>query len=169
LGEICKTVRPMLSHCCLSWLSLCPVCPVLSLTFVHCGQTVGGINMKLGMLVGLGPGHTVRWGPTFPSPKWHRFPQFSSHICCGQINGCMDQYVTWYGGRPRPRSHCTRRGSQLPRKRKYCCLTSVFPIVDTCLSCEDMARQSCAMVPIWRFFASCICSQPLAAHFRPAF
>jgi len=22
-----------------------------------------------------------------------------------------------------------------------------FPIVDTCLSCEDMARQSCAMVP----------------------
>ena len=31
--------------------------------------------------------------------------------------------------------------------RKYCCLTSFFPIVDTCLSCEDMARQSCAMVP----------------------
>ena len=22
-----------------------------------------------------------------------------------------------------------------------------FPIVDTCLNCEDMARQSCAMVP----------------------
>ena len=32
-----------------------------------------------------------------------------------------------------------------------------FPIVDNCLSCEDMARQSCAMVPRWRFFASCIC------------
>ena len=27
-----------------------------------------------------------------------------------------------------------------------------FPIVDTCLSCEDTARQSCAMVPRWRFF-----------------
>jgi len=27
-----------------------------------------------------------------------------------------------------------------------------FPIVDTCLSCEDTARQSCAMVPKWRFF-----------------
>jgi len=27
-------------------------------------------------------------------------------------------------------------------------------IVDTCLSCEDIARQSCGMVPRWRFFAS---------------
>ena len=31
-----------------------------------------------------------------------------------------------------------------------------FPIVNTCLSSEDIARQSCAMVPKWRFFASCI-------------
>jgi len=48
-----------------------------------------------------------------------------------------------------------------------------FPIVDTCLSCEDIARQICAMVPRWRFlatfFASCICSEPRAAYFRPAF
>jgi len=29
-----------------------------------------------------------------------------------------------------------------------------FPIVDACLSCEDIARQSCAMVHRWRFFAS---------------
>jgi len=36
--------------------------------------------------------------------------------------------------------------------RRYRCLTSFFPIVDTCLSCEDTARQSCAMVPKWRFF-----------------
>jgi len=38
--------------------------------------------------------------------------------------------------------------------RRYCCLTSFFPIVDTCLSCKDIARQSCAMVPRWWFFAS---------------
>ena len=31
-------------------------------------------------------------------------------------------------------------------------LTSFFSIVDTCLSSEDIARQSCAMVPKWRFF-----------------
>jgi len=29
-----------------------------------------------------------------------------------------------------------------------------FPIVDTCLSCEDIARQSCGMVPRWRFLAT---------------
>jgi len=38
--------------------------------------------------------------------------------------------------------------------RRYCCLTSLFPIVDTCLSCKDIARQSCAMVPRWRFLAT---------------
>jgi len=51
-----------------------------------------------------------------------------------------------------------------------------FPIVDTCLNCEDTGRQSCAMVPrwrnFWRYFASCIwsiSSEPRAAHFRHAF
>ena len=39
-------------------------------------------------------------------------------------------------------------------------LNTFFPIVDTCLSCEDIARQSCAMVPKWRF---------LATFLRPAF
>ena len=29
--------------------------------------------------------------------------------------------------------------------------------------------QSCAMVPRWRFFGSCISSEPRAAHFRPSF
>ena len=28
-----------------------------------------------------------------------------------------------------------------------------FPIVDTSLSCEDIARQSCGMAPRWRFLA----------------
>jgi len=34
----------------------------------------------------LGPGHTVRWGPTCPSPKRYS-PSFSAHICCGQMAG----------------------------------------------------------------------------------
>jgi len=33
-------------------------------------------------------------------------------------------------------------------------LNKLFPIVDTCLSCEDIARQSCVMVPRWRFLAT---------------
>jgi len=43
-----------------------------------------------------------------------------------------------------------------------------YPIVDMCLSCEDIAQRSCAVVPRWRFFASCTFSEPRAAHFRPA-
>jgi len=31
----------------------------------------------------------------------------------------------------------------------YCCLVSFFPIVDRCLSCEDIARETCAMVRRW--------------------
>ena len=33
-------------------------------------------------------------------------------------------------------------------------LNKFFPIVGACLSCEDIARQSCAMVPRWRFLAT---------------
>jgi len=47
-----------------------------------------------------------------------------------------------------------------------------FPIVDTCHSCEDIARQSSCdgakMTIFGDFFASRICSEP-RAHFRPAF
>jgi len=56
--------------------------------------------------------------------------------------------------------------------RRYCCLTSFFLIVNTCLSSEDIARQICAMVPRWRFlrhFCVLYFSEPRAAHFRHAF
>jgi len=67
----------MLSDC-------CPVC--LSVTLVYCGQTVGRIKMKLGMQVGLVPGHIVLDGdPALPSPTGHSPLQFLAHICCGQI------------------------------------------------------------------------------------
>ena len=44
--------------------------------------------------------------------------------------------------------------------RRYCCLTTFFPIVDTCLSCKDisLSRQSCAMVPRWRIFGDFLSS-----------
>jgi len=35
--------------------------------------------------------------------------------------------------------------------RRYCCLKSFFPTVETCLRCEDIAWQSCAMVHRWFF------------------
>jgi len=43
--------------------------------------------MKLGVQVGLGPGHIVLDGdPARPPPKGHS-PQFSAHICCGHMAG----------------------------------------------------------------------------------
>ena len=42
----------------------------------------------------------------------------------------------------------------------YCCLTSFFPIVHMCLSCEDIAGQSCQWYADGDFFASFL---------RPAF
>jgi len=43
--------------------------------------------MKLGMPIGLGPGHIVLHGdPAFPPPKKGRAPpQFSAHDYCGQV------------------------------------------------------------------------------------
>jgi len=33
-------------------------------------------------------------------------------------------------------------------------LNKFFPIVDMCLTCKDIARQRCAMVPRWQFLAT---------------
>ena len=43
--------------------------------------------MKLGVQVGIGPGHTVLYGePAAAPPKGHS-PQFLDHICCDQMAG----------------------------------------------------------------------------------
>jgi len=63
----------MLSDLC---LIVCPVCPVLSVTLVYCGQTVGRIKMKLGMQVGIGPGHVVLDGDPAPFSKGAQSPNF---------------------------------------------------------------------------------------------
>ena len=48
----------------------CPVCLcVLSVTLVYCGQMVGWIKMKLGVEVGLSPGHIVLDGDPAPLPQ----------------------------------------------------------------------------------------------------
>jgi len=85
------------------------------MTLVYCSQTVGRIKMKLGMQVGLGPGHIVLGGdPAVPPPKGHSPPQFSDHfrnIRCGHRGIRLRSsfhyvYVTWYGARPRPKQLC---------------------------------------------------------------
>ena len=42
--------------------------------------------MKLGIEIGLGPGHIVLDGDPAP-PKWGIAPQLSAHVLCGQMAG----------------------------------------------------------------------------------
>jgi len=60
-------------------------CPVLSVTFVCCGQTVGWIKMPLGTEVATQPRpHCVRWRPSSPPRKGaQQSPHFSVHVYCG--------------------------------------------------------------------------------------
>jgi len=51
-------------------------------------------------------------GTQLPSPKGTQPPIFGPYQLLP--NGCMDQDVTWYGARPRPRRLCVRGG---PRSR----------------------------------------------------
>ena len=191
--------------------ALCYRSVVLSVTFVHCGPTVGWIKMKLGMQVCLGPGHIVLGGePAPPPPKGHSPKKFSAHISCGQMVAWIKMPLSMelglgpgnfvLDGDPAPPSpngaeppkfsahvYCgqmagwiktvlgmeiglstgnfvldgdpaplAKRGRSLAycgdMWRRYCCSTSFCPIVDTCLSCEDIARQNCATVPRWRIF-----------------
>jgi len=74
-ASVCKTVRPMLLNRCLSVLS-CLFCPVLSVTLVYGGQTVGWIKVILGMQVGLGPGHIVLDGNPAALPQRGTAPNF---------------------------------------------------------------------------------------------
>ena len=53
--------------------------------------------------------------------------------------------------------------------RRYCCLTSFFPIVDMYLSCENIARQSCTMVRRWRFFCVLHFQRAACSTFQTAF
>jgi len=86
------------------------------MTFVHCGQTVGWIKMKLGTQVGLGPGHIVLDGhPAPPPPMGHSPPIFGPYML--QPNGWMDHDTTWYRGRPRPRRLCWMGTSSPSHKR----------------------------------------------------
>ena len=55
---------------------------------ICCGQMAAWMKMKLGMQVGLGPGHIVlHRDPAPPPQKGSGDPQLLAHICCGQMAG----------------------------------------------------------------------------------
>ena len=76
---------------------------------VYCGQTAAWIKMPLGTEVGLGLRDIVfDVDPATPRKRAHpHHPIFGP--CLVWPNGWMDEDDAWYGNRPRPRPHCTRR------------------------------------------------------------
>jgi len=94
-----------------------------------------------------------RWRPPFNATKFGWRPLLECHAV--MLPRCETRW-NWQGCPKLPHWSQPLVGRSLPYCadiwRRYCCLTNFFPIVDMCLSCEDIARQSCAMVPRWRFF-----------------
>ena len=111
-----------------------------------------------------------RWRPLFNAAVWLA-P--NTGVPCS--NAAKTRKPLKFAGVPNSPTGLSRYCAEVPNivgtcGGDFCCLT-IFPIVNTCLSCEDIARQICAMVPkccILAVFGSCISSELHAAHFRPA-
>ena len=80
--------------------------------------------MKLGMQVGLGPGHIVLDGDPALLPQRGTPPIFNPYPL--RPNGCIDQDFTWYGDRPRPRRLCVRWGPSSPSPKRGKALSPIF-------------------------------------------
>jgi len=106
-----------------------------------------------------------RWRPVFNAAKfgWHPLQECravtqSRHKTRWNYLGCpkLTKLSQPLVGRSSP-----YRGDMW---RRYCCSTSFFPIVDMCLKCEDIARQSCAMAPRWQIFGDFLHPAFSASH-----
>jgi len=113
-----------------------------------------------------------RWRPLFNAAK---FGWCSLLDCCAVTLPRRESRWNWLGCPKLPDRSQPLVGRSSPYCwdiwRRYCCLTSFFPIVDMCLSCEDIARQSCTMMPRWRFLRRfCVLhfSELRSARFKPA-
>ena len=95
-----------------------------------------------------------RWRPLFNAAVWLT-P--TTRVQCSNAAKTRNQLK--FGGVPQTNE--TISAVSAPKFTILCghledilLLTNFFPIVDICLSCEDIARQSCGMVPRCRFFAT---------------
>ena len=86
--------------------------------YICCGQMARWIKMPLLGKIGLHPRDIVLDRPSSPSSKMgHSLPIFRP--CLLWQNGCMDQDVTWYKDRPRPRPHCVTWGPSSPSQKGH--------------------------------------------------
>jgi len=141
--------------------------------------------MPLGAKVGLDPGRIVTWGPSSYLPKGAQHPNFRPTSIVAKrppISATAEHLLFQPASKVKvgvPQSTGSISAASGPKftilwehVEEILLLKIFFPIVDTCLSCEDIARQSCGMVPRWRLFGDFLCavfSARSAAHFRPAF
>ena len=102
INDVCGLFgRPFVKRFALCYPKVVLSLTCLCVTLVYCGQTVGWIKMKLGVRVGLIPGHIVLDGDSASPPQMGTAPSIFRPYLLSQ-NGWMDQDATWYGGRPRP-------------------------------------------------------------------
>jgi len=142
--EICKVGRVVLVHNC---------------TRDRVSETLQTLNnSKLEMWANAqhdGRSAEYRWRPLFNAAKFGWCPLLEcravmlpkhktrwNYLGCPKLTKRSQLLVSWSS------PYCEDMW------RRYCCLTSFVPIVDMCISCEDIARQSCAMVPRWRYLAT---------------
>jgi len=93
-----------------------------------------------------------RWHPLFNAAKfgWHPLLE----CCAVTLQRCKTRWnLLWCPKLANRSQQLVGRSSPYCKGMwgRYCCLASFFLIVDMCLSCEDIAQQSCAMVSRWRF------------------
>jgi len=76
-----------------------------------------------------------------------------AHYCMACSNVAKTRYRLKFAGVPQNTRPISLVGRSSPYCedicRTYCCLVSFFLIVDRCLSCEDIALETCAMVSRW--------------------
>ena len=85
---------------------------LIDVTFVYCGQTVGWIKMKLGMQVGLGPGHIVLDGDPASPPQRGTAPNY--HHMSVVAKRLVESRCHLVRGRPRPTRHFVTWGPISP-------------------------------------------------------
>ena len=97
------------------------MCPVLSVCMWHSctvAKRLDGSKMKLGMKVGFCLGHIVLDGDQAPLHQRGTAPQHNFRPMSVRPNGCLNQDVTWYRARPRPRRLCWGWGPRYPATPK---------------------------------------------------
>jgi len=151
-ATICKTVCPMLSVRRLSVLSCLDAglkCAARSSLKIQ-AQTRMRANAQRD-----GRPAKYRWRPLFNAAKFSWCPKLECRaVTLPRRETCWN--LQGYPKLANRSQLLVDRSTPYYRLmwRRYCCLTSFFPIVDTCLSCEDIARQSCGMVRRWQFLGT---------------